>query len=283
MKKIFLLFIFLYSVSPAQSFEYTESFGKFERASSFYITANGFVYVTDTGSNEVLMLDTLGNVIKTFGGYGWTENSFDNPADVFADPLTVYVADKNNHRIKRFDKNLNFISSLYTRESENTRESFGYPLSCATSNQGDLYLIDSENKRVMKFDFSGNFQQDFGGFDAGKFMLSNPIQLAIASNNNVFIIDANNVIVFDQYGNGILKINLQAKLNSIRILFDHLTVTTEKEIFYSNLRLPEAQLSVLNLLGIDAIPKIVSSIIFNNKLYVLSKDSILVFRKLSKN
>lgn len=283
MKKIFLLFIFLYSVSPAQSFEYTESFGKFERASSFYITANDFVYVTDNGSNEVLMLDTLGNVIKTFGGYGWTENSFDNPADVFADPLTVYVADKNNHRIKRFDKNLNFISSLYTRESENTRESFGYPLSCATSNQGDLYLIDSENKRVMKFDFSGNFQQDFGGFDAGKFILSNPLQLAIASNNNVFIIDGDNIIVFDQYGNGILKINLQAKLNSIRILFDQLTVTSDKEIFYSNLRSPDTQLSVINLLGIDSIPEIVSSIIFNNKLYVLSKNSVMVFRRASNN
>ncbi len=283
MKKIFLLFVFLYSVLPAQSFEYTGTIGKFERASSFYITANGFVYVTDTGRNEVIMLDTLGNVIKTFGGYGWTEDSFDNPADVFADPLTVYVADKNNHRIKRFDKNLNFISSLYTRESENSRESFGYPLSCATSNQGDLYLIDSENKRIMKFDFSGNFQQNFGGFDAGKFMLSNPLQLAIASNNNVFIIDGDNIIVFDQYGNGILKINVQEKLNSIRILFDHLIVTTEKEIYYSNLRLPEAQLSVLNLLGIEAIPKIVSSIIFNNKLYALSKDSILVFRRASKN
>jgi len=283
MKKIFLLFIFLYSVSPAQSFEYTESFGKFDRASSFYITANGFVYVTDTGSDEVIMLDTLGNVIKTFGGYGWSENSFDDPSDIFADPLTIYIADKNNHRIKRFDKNLNYVSSLFTRESENSGESFGYPLSCATSNQGDLYLIDSENKRAMKFDIFGNFIHNFGGFDAGKFMLSNPVQLAIASNNNVFIIDGDNIIVFDQYGNGILMINLQSKLNSIRILFDHLTVTSDKEIFYSNLRSPETQLSGLDLLGIDAIPEIVSSIIFHNKLYVLSKDSIMVFRRASKN
>ncbi|HMN48288.1 MAG TPA: NHL repeat-containing protein [Ignavibacteriaceae bacterium] len=283
MKKLFIFFVALSSLSLAQSFEYSESIGNFKSATSFYITANGLIYVTDKGSNEAFLLDTLGNEMKSFGGYGWGDNSFDDPADVFADPLTVYVADKNNHRIKRFDKNLNFISSLYTRDSDDSRESFGYPLSCATSNQGDLYLIDSENKRAMKFDFNGNFKQDFGGFDAGNFMLSNPKQLAIASNNNIFIIDEDKIIVFDQYGNGIVKINCEVKLNGIRILFDQLTATAEKKILYSNLRLPEAQLSVLTLLGVDEIPELVSSMLFNNKLYILSKNSILVFRKDNNN
>ena len=58
-----------------------------------------------------------------------------------------------------------------------------YPVSCATSNQGDLYFIDSENKRIMKFDIFGNFILNFGGFDAGKYQLSNPKQLAISSWN----------------------------------------------------------------------------------------------------
>lgn len=283
MKKLFAFFVVLSSLSLAQSFEYVEAIGNFNSATSFYITANGLIYVSDKGNNEIFMLDTLGNVRKSFGGYGWSDNAFDNPADVFADPLTVYVADKNNHRIKRFDKYLNFVSALYTRDSDDSRESFGYPLSCATSNQGDLYLIDSENKRAMKFDFSGNFKQDFGGFDAGNFMLSKPKQLAIASNNNIFIIDEDKIIVFDQYGNGIVKINCEVELNGIRILFDQLTATADKEILYSNLRLPETQLSVLTLLGVDEIPELVSSIMFNNNLYVLSKKSIMIFRKVDKN
>ena len=162
----------------AQSFEFSQSIGKFERASSFYITANGLIYVSDSGKDEIVMFDTIGNNLKSFGGYGWDENSFDDPSDVFADPLTIYVADKNNHAIKRFDKNLNYLSSLNTRESDNSEEQFGYPLSCATSNQGDLYFIDSENRRVMKFDIYGNFITNLGGFDAGKYLLSNPSQLS---------------------------------------------------------------------------------------------------------
>ena len=169
-----------------------------------------------------VMFDTIGNNLKSFGGYGWDENSFDDPSDVFADPLTIYVADKNNHAIKRFDKNLNYLSSLNTRESDNSEEQFGYPLSCATSNQGDLYFIDSENKRVMKFDIYGNFITNLGGFDAGKYLLSNPSQLAIASSNNIYVIDKLNIVVFDQYGNGISIINVDKKLKSIRILFDQL-------------------------------------------------------------
>ncbi len=279
MKKLFLLFILISSVSYTQSFEFTESIGKFNHASSFYITANGLVYVTDNRNNEVYLLDTLGNMIKTFGGYGWTQNSFDDPTDVFADPLTVYIADKNNHRIKRFDKNLNYVSSLYTRDSDNSQEIFGYPLSCATSNQGDLYLIDSENNRALKFDIFGNFQQNFGGFDAGNFMLINPLQMAIASNNYVFIIDEDYIVVFDQYGNGIQKIDCGVNLNSIRILFNNLTVTSNKEIYYSNLDLDDKKLSALKLLGLEESPEIISSMIFNNRLFVLSSNSILIFNK----
>ena len=206
MKQILVIFVAMSPLMLAQSFEYAESIGKFNRASSFYITANGLIYVSDSGSDEIILLDTLGNQINTFGGYGWDENSFDDPADVFADPLSIYVADNNNHKIKRFDKNLNFISSLYKRESEFLQEQFGYPLSCATSNQGDLYFIDSENNRIMKFDIFGNFILNFGGFDAGKYQLTNPKQLAISSWNYIFVIDGSDIVIFDNLGKSLIII-----------------------------------------------------------------------------
>ena len=257
-----------------------KTLGKFERASSFYITANGFIYVSDAGKDEIVMFDTVGNNLKSFGGYGWDENSFDEPSDVFADPLSIYVADKNNHSIKRFDKNLNYLSSLYKRESDNSEERFGYPLSCATSNQGELYFIDSENERVMKFDMSGNFISNIGGFDAGKYQLSNPTQLAIASSNNVFVIDGKDVVVFDQYGNGISSISVEKNLKSIRILFDQIIICAEYEIFHSFLKDPDAKLNKLSLSGIE-IPEIISAILLNNKLYVLTKKSVLIFNKIN--
>lgn len=281
MKKLITLLIVFTSFSLAQNFIYVNTIGKFGKASSFYISANGLIYVTDSGKDELFLIDTLGNVQKTFGGYGWNDNSLDDPRDVFADPLTVYVADKNNQRIKRFDKNLNYISSLFTRDSDNSGENFGYPLSCATSNQGDLYVLDSENKRIIKFDIYGNYKQNFGGFDAGNFRLNNPIQLAIASNNNIYVIDGNEIVVFDQYGNGLRKIDCGSELRSIRIIFNYLVITTEDKIFLSNLNLPDAKLSEISLTNFEDKLNTVSAIYINNNLFVLSKESIHLFKQIN--
>jgi len=47
MIKIILLFVAVSSIMFGQSFEFAESLGKFNRASSFYITANGLIYVSE--------------------------------------------------------------------------------------------------------------------------------------------------------------------------------------------------------------------------------------------
>ena len=277
MKKILVLFLAMSSLTVSQSFEYSESIGKFNRASSFYITANGLIYVSDSGSDEIILLDTLGNQINTFGGYGWDENSFDDPADVFADPLSIYVADNNNHKIKRFDKNLNFISSLYRRESEFLQEQFGYPLSCATSNQGDLYFIDSENKRIMKFDIFGNFIMNFGGFDAGKYQLTSPKQLAISSWNYIFVIDGSDIVIFDNFGNGTNRISIDKPVNSIRILFDHMIICNGEEVYHSYLKSIDSKFTKIDLAGFEFDQKIISGILLNNRLYILTAKKLLVF------
>jgi len=275
---VFLLILISSQIAFAQNYQFQNVIGKFNDASSFYITSGGILYVTDAGTDETYKIDTLGNVLKSTGGYGWDNGQFDNPADVFANPLSVYACDKNNHRVERFDKDLNFVSSLYTRNSDTTEERFGYPLSCALSQQGDLYILDSENKRIIKFNLFGNFVQNFGGFDAGSFSLNNPLQLAVANNNNIFVLDNNYIVVFDQYGNGITKIKTKENLKSIRIIFNNLTLTTEDSVFYANLNLPDFTLSKINLFGIKKINDITSSLIFNKTLYVLTKKDILIFK-----
>ncbi|MGQ9644731.1 MAG: NHL repeat-containing protein, partial [Ignavibacterium sp.] len=234
MKKLFLIFNLLISVSFPQKFFFSESIGNFDNASSFYISSNGFIYITDKDNDEVAQLDTLGNLLKDVGGFGWNQSQFDEPIDVFADPLSVYVTDKNNHRIQRFDRKLNFISQLYTRENDNSDARFGYPNGCVVSSQGDLYVLDSENKRVIKFDLFGNYKLHFGGIDAGEFSLQSPIAISISSNGIVFVADDKILFAFDQYGNGLMKIRFDEAINSIEIIFDRMILTTKDKIFFSN-------------------------------------------------
>jgi len=281
MKSVFAILILLVgTLAFPQKYQFENKIGQFVNASSFYINPTGFIYVTDINTDEITVLDTLGNIVKNIGGYGWRQSAFDNPADIYADALKVYVTDKNNHRIQRFDKNLNFNFQIITRQSDIEEERFGYPLSAVMSNQGDIFILDSENSRIVKFDIFGNFLQNFGGYDYGNYALQKPAQLAVSMQNNIFVIDGNQIIIFDQYGNGNRKITGIEEFNSIRIIFEWLTVTSKDKIYIANLRSPEVNLKEILLEGIEGKLEIVSALIFNNRLFVLSKKEIFIFNRI---
>ena len=275
-----VLIITINSICLSQHFEYERSFGKFKNATSFYINSAGVVYVTDDITDEVYQMDTLGNVILKIGGYGWDINAFDDPVDVFADPLKVLVSDKNNNRIQRFDKFLNFNFQFKTEDSEIEAERFRYPLSAVTSNLGDVFILDSDDIRIIKFDPFGNYIQDIGGYNYGSYTLSDPKQLAISMENNIYVIDGNVIYIFDNYGTALGVIEAEKKLRSIRIIFNWLTTNTEANIYFSNLKIRENKLTKAILSGLEEELKIVSSLIFNRKLYVLCPNTIHIFSPL---
>jgi hypothetical protein len=276
----FCLFTFSLATS-AQNYVLDYSLGNFNFASAFSITSSGFFYIADDGDDSLIKLDTLGNVVKEIGGYGWGESAFDTPSDIIANSLNVYVCDKQNHRVQSFDKDLNFISELYTRESDITEERFGYPLSCGLSSMGDLYVLDSENIRVLKFDLFGNFIQNFGGYDWGSFSLKNPKKLAVNSDNSVLVLDDSVLVIYDQFGNGKDKIKLGNSFSSLKISSGTLILNNDDEIYMGSFGIGENILSKINLIGAEDGLKILSCSIFNNKLYILTPTEILVFEKSS--
>ncbi len=261
----------------SQNFQYERSIGTFKNATSFYINPAGVVYITDDVTDEVLQIDTLGNLINLIGGYGWEINAFDDPVDVFADALKVFVTDKNNHRIQRFDKNLNFIFQFYTRDNDIEEERFGYPLSAVPSNLGDVFILDSENNRILKFDLFGNYLMAIGGYDYGSYFLHDPKQLAISMQNNIYVLDGKEIYIYDNYGTAIGDIEIPEEMRSIRIIFQWLTINSDKKIYISNLNSKERKLIEVTLNGYDDEIEIVSSLVFNAKLYVLTPKSILIF------
>jgi hypothetical protein len=279
LKLITLSFLFV-SISYCQKYEMDTTFGKFINASSFYINPAGYIYVTDLNTDEIYALDTLGNLMLKIGGFGWRETAFDDPVDVYADALKLYISDKNNNRIQRLDKNMNFNFQIFTMDSDNEAERFGYPLSAVMSNQGDVYILDSENIRIVQFDIFGNFIQNFAGYDYGDFALQNPRQMAVSNKNEIYVIDGNEILIYDQYGNSIKKISGKDDFISIRIIFNWMTLTTKDQIYIANLRSPEIILKEVLLEGLVPDKTIVSSLVFNNKLYLLTKKEILVFKQI---
>lgn len=273
-KVLVLLLTIQFCIFP--QFKYQGEIGNFQDASSFHINAAGFIYIADNGNDKIFKLDTLGNKLKETGGYGWDESSFDSPADIFAATLNVYVSDKNNHRIQRFDKDLNFVSSLSTRTNDNKDIRFGYPLSCTVSNQGDLFVLDSENKRIIKFDLLGNYTQNFGGYDWGNYALSSPTELASDAANNIYAVDGKRILIYDSFGNGTGIIESEEELAGIKIIFNKLTVNTNSNIYISDLSGPNITLEKVKM-DVNLDEKIINSLLFNNKLYVLTRSRINIY------
>lgn len=282
--KHYMSFLLLMALQPAiaQTFVQSGLIGAFRSANSLSVNPAGYIYVADAGSNELTKLDTLGKVIRSIGGYGWTESSFDNPSDVFANTLNVYVSDKNNNRVQLFDKDLNFLSQYSTQNSDNEKITFRYPTGSVVSTQGDLFILDSDNNRILKFNSGGDFQAAIGGYDAGTFSLMNPRQFTIA-NDHLLVIDSRFLFIFDLYGNGIKKIKLPFEPDNINSLFRNVCINDKSQIVL----IDETDLDSINIIPVNFISKIEEDIIdasyFNEKLYLLTKNYIMIYTKVSKD
>ena len=279
MNKIFSIFLLLSSLVFPQQYIYQYSLGKFNDAASFHINSAGFIFVADAGNSDIIKLDTAGKILKEVGGYGWQDSQFDIPSGIFASTLSIYVADKNNHRIERFDKDLNFVSSFSKRDNDDQNSRFGYPLGCVITNQGDLFILDSENKRIVKFDLFGNYIQNFGGYDYGKYATNSPVDMATDQTNNIYVVDGKKILIYDQFGNGMGEMDAIEDLSSIRIIFNNMTISSKNSIYYFDLSKGFGKPEKLNLELTESTGDIKASFIFNTKLYVLTSKEILVYQK----
>jgi len=166
------------------------------------VDLKGNIYILDAAENTLRVFNGEVKRIFTVGGSGWGNGQFDVPSAVWArNGIDVFVADYGNHRIQRFDRQLAFVSSLSTRDSDVPEERFGYPTDVALSRMGELFICDGENQRVVKVNGLSQVEKTFGGFDAGKGKLEKPTRIAIGPSDNVYVLDGSRILVFDSFGN----------------------------------------------------------------------------------
>ncbi|MBN2103069.1 hypothetical protein JW835_03415 [bacterium] len=207
---LFNLISALYAQSAIQ-FSYIATWGdKGNEAGQFLdpmgidVDPMGFLYVADTGNQRIQKIDPRGRFVTEIGGFGWQAEQFDHPCAVWAgNGLDVFVADFNNHRIQRYDKDLHYLAAFRTDETWPENLEFGFPLDMALSSQGELFCLDGENQRVLKLDILGNPQRSFGDFDSGAGRLLTPQRLLITKDSRVLVSDReyHAIFVFDIHGN----------------------------------------------------------------------------------
>ncbi|MBI2619031.1 MAG: NHL repeat-containing protein [Ignavibacteriales bacterium] len=174
--------------------------GSFVHATRLTVDSGGRMYVLDEGRDLLLRYSAKGEE-QTVGGYGRDGFSFDRPTGVATDGLNIYVADHGNHRVNRYDRSLTFVSALSTRDSSYAPARFGYPLGVALSRQGDLFILDGENRRVVKFNAQSKFERSFGDREVLPGRLRKPREIMVSRQDRVYVLEEDRVLEFDYAGN----------------------------------------------------------------------------------
>lgn len=273
-----ILLLFLPLANKAQDFHLTNEIGHFNSAASLSVNQSGFIFASDAGTNEIVKMDTLGNVLKTIGGYGRENYLFDEPADIFANTLNVYVADRNNDRIQIYDKDLNYLSSFSTSLSADENYFFRYPTGIAVYSQGDLFVLDSDNARILKFNFRGEFQTAIGGYDNANYVFDNPKKIAMNGGGKIIVIDEAALVLFDTFGNFIKRQDLDFEPDNININSGYICLSADSVIYYSKIDDNPSNNFLFNSFEPGLNEKIEDAVIFNSKLYLLTGTKIFIYK-----
>lgn len=171
-------------------------FGGFNLPGGLVFDASGNLLVAECGNNRISEMDSTGQIIKVFGGYGSSIGQFNCPLDIaVSGDGKLIVSDFHNARVQRFYPNGTFIDSF--GGGQLIKATY-----LAIDDENNIYVSDNHNHTVLKFDSNGNHLLTFGGFGSGEGNLHFPDDLEFNERDELLVADhANNRIsVFDSNG-----------------------------------------------------------------------------------
>jgi len=120
--------------------------------------ADDHLYVADMGRRQVVVFNALfNNYVRTYG----SRETLEQPLDVAVYFNRVYVSDFRAHNIKVFDRySGELIQTIGGRGEEEGL--FDRPTYLKVDLLGNLYVNDSHNFRIQKFDLEGKYLHHVG-------------------------------------------------------------------------------------------------------------------------
>lgn len=187
------------------------------------VDGQGNLYIADTGGHQIHVYDSQGQLTRSLGGFGSELGQLYEPRGVAADAQgNLFVADTWNARIVKYGPDGRPVASWgsgdqdladgrratitdgdLARNEANPLGFFG-PRGVAVDGQGNVYIADTGNKRIVVTDGEGTFLYQFGSAGAEPGQFNEPTGVAVDGQGNVFVADTWNgrVQVFAPDGTG---------------------------------------------------------------------------------
>ena len=104
----------------------------------------------------------------------------------------MYICDTGNNRIVRVT-DFNSSQSIKTIGTTGTTNgNFNNPSYITIDSVANIYVTDTNNNRIQKFDWDGNYMSQFGTYGTGNGQLNSPLGTAIDASGNILVVDSGN-------------------------------------------------------------------------------------------
>ncbi len=168
--------------------------GALRDPSGIWVAEDDIKYVADMKRRQVVV---FGRDNEYLGAYG-NKDLFGKPTDVAVYGKKVYVCDMGKNRIFVLDKDTGKVKRTIGKPGAK-KSSFYKPTHVIVDHEGNIYVNDSFNFTVQKFNPEGKFLRSFGSLGDTLGSFARPKGLAIDREGHLYVADAafENVQIFD--------------------------------------------------------------------------------------
>ena len=178
--------------------------GQFNFPRAVTVDGEGRIYVADSGNNRVQVFNPDGTFIREWGGtckLDTGEGCVNGGSGQFNEPWgiavgldgSVYVSDTWNHRVQKFTNAGEFVTMwgvFGSTGGELGQEALFYgPRTVTVGRDGNVYVMDTGNKRVQVFTPDGVFITQWGGGGVIEGRFDEPVGLGQDADGNWYVAD----------------------------------------------------------------------------------------------
>lgn len=169
-----------------------EAEGLFNQPAGVAVNSQNHVFVVDQNNQRIQILT---NGAEAFQEWQTYPNLFDIPFGIAVDREDrVYVSDTGNNAVYQFDAK-GILLKTWDKNDGSGEHDFDIPYGVATGNvdgQDHVYVADSGNHRILKFQTDGTRVATLGEFGHYPSQFSYPRDLAVGSHGNLYVADTDN-------------------------------------------------------------------------------------------
>ena len=182
-------------------------FNWFEHPFDVAVAADGRLFISDFGADQIVRLTPQGTRDAIIGSSGIEDGQLMGPQYLTIDEEGyIYVTDWGNQRVVKFDPDGTYVLSFGEAQAGFT--GLDRPTGIVYR-QGLLYVADAERDTVTLFDTNGNFRSEVGALG-----LARPERLSLFDERHILIADGDRLALFDPELETIRPISEVADRNS---------------------------------------------------------------------